>query len=632
MASSSRATDWRRRGAVLLVFLLSGMTVWARPDIMPLKDVKVGMKGIGKTVIRGREIETFTVEVMGILSNNKLNENILISGQSILVKVGGKVIEEAGGIAAGMSGSPVFINNKLVGGLSSGWVMTDHTVGLVTPIEEMLGIWDYPSTSARSQGEVGKPVRWVSADPLRLGDVTCHHLWEVDEPADLARCGLPVDAPVFVRARTPVMVQGLSEKYLRRLNERFRGTRLQAAPVPPVSPPSGPFALPGATPTGPASSTRSGTVPSASETFEPGSALGVQLARGDINLTTIGTLTYRDGKRILGFAHPFLKKGSVSFLMTGTHIYHCFSSVQMPFKIGAPTEMLGTITQDREKGIAGEIGRFPALVPVQLEITDKDLKRSRSINYQIVRDPTVFISVIESTLSQAIEEVCDREGGGTALLGIALECGSARGKQYQFRRENLFYSKSNIVGTLIGEVTGLLESVIDSELEEVFPSRLMLKVELEKARRTLTIEKVEVKNTSVTPGGMLEAWVTIRPFREKSLVRKARLPIPPDLNKETLVLSVYGLNSRTDDNEPAGDGKDGAKAGRDQKGEEGGETFEGVMSSWVNSPKNSDLIFHLAVEGEEVKKGRSSSRDLEIQPTSLVVLGRVETTISLTEE
>lgn len=586
---------------------------------MPLKDVKVGMKGIGKTVIRGREIETFTVEVMGILSNNKLNENILISGQSILVKVGGKVIEEAGGIAAGMSGSPVFINNKLVGGLSSGWVMTDHTVGLVTPIEEMLSIWDYPSTAALRKSEIGQPVRWVSTTPLRLGNVTCHHLWEVDDPDDLAKAGLPADAPVFVRARTPVMVQGLTEKYLRRLNERFRGVRLQAAPTPPAPSSVGSSALPE-------------TVPPASDSFEPGSALGVQLARGDINLTTIGTLTYRDGKRILGFAHPFLKKGNVSFLMTATHIYHCFSSVQMPFKIGAPTEMLGVITQDREKGIAGEIGRLPILVPVQLEVADKDLKRSRSISYQVVRDPTVFISVIESTLSQAIEEVCDREGGGTALLGIALECANASGKQYQFRRENLFYSKTDIVGTLLEEVTGLLELVIESELEEVYPVRLMLKIEMEKARRTLTIEKVEVKNTSITPGGMLEAWVTIRPFREKSLVRKARLPIPSDLGKETLVLSVYGLNSRVDEGEAGEDGKESGKGGRDQKLEEGNETFEGAMSAWVNSPKNSDLIFHLAPEGEEVKKSRTGSRDLEIQPTNQVVLGRVETTITLSEE
>ena len=107
-------------------------------DVLRLKDVKVGMKGFGKTVVHGRKIETFEAEVLGILSNNKVNENVLINGKSILVKVSGDVIRRAGGIAAGMSGSPVYIDGKLMGGISSGWIMTDHTVGLVTPIEEML--------------------------------------------------------------------------------------------------------------------------------------------------------------------------------------------------------------------------------------------------------------------------------------------------------------------------------------------------------------------------------------------------------------------------------------------------------------------------------------------------------------
>lgn len=625
MVSSSRKTDlWRALAVVLAVLGTGWMAAAADEEFLPLKDVKVGMKGYGKTVIHGREIATFTVEVMGILSNNKLNENILISGQSILVKVGGKVIEEAGGIAAGMSGSPVYINNRLVGGLSSGWVMTDHTVGLVTPIEEMLGIWDYPLTSRAPTGFGEGPVRWASARPIRLGETSFTHLWEVDDPAERLRCGVPAGDPLFVRVSAPVVVQGLSDKSVLVLNRRLKGRHLQAVSIPLVA--SAPD-LPGLNPS------QAATRPAglASETLEPGSALGVQLARGDINMTTIGTLTHRDGKRILGFAHPFLKKGNVSFLMTGTHIYHSFSSVEMPFKIGAPTEMVGIITQDREKGIAGEIGRFPVMVPIQLEISDKDLKRSRSINYQVVRDPTVFISVIESTLMQGIEEVIDREGEGTALLGIALECANPAGKQYQFRRENLFYAKSDIVGTLVDEVTSLLDTIIDSDLEEVFPTRLMLKVEVEKARRTLAIEKVEVKNTSVTPGGVLEAWVTIRPYREKSLVRKAKLPIPHDIGKENLTLTVFSLNAKLEDTVPAEDGKEPGK-GREPRPEEGAESFEAAMSAWVNSPKNSDLLFQLTTEGEEVKKIKLNNKDLEIQPTSLVVLGRVDTTISLNEE
>ncbi|OIP30772.1 hypothetical protein AUK22_01710 [bacterium CG2_30_54_10] len=614
-AFAVRSSFANRLASVLFAVLFLSVQVDANDAIMPLKDVKVGMKGFGKTVIHGRDIETFNVEVMGVLSNNKLNENILISGQSILVKVSGQVIQDAGGIAAGMSGSPVYINGKIIGGLSSGWVMTDHTVGLVTPIEEMLDIWDYPLTSSRPVDE--KPVLWTCSAPLRLGGKIVNRLWEVSDDEDVSRSGILPGEPVFLHAATPVFIQGLSDKFLGILNSHFKNRHLQAVPIPPGMNLS-------------AVSSKG----NASETLEPGSAIGVQLARGDINLTTLGTLTYRDGKRILAFAHPFLKKGNVSFLMTGTHIYHSFSSVQMPFKIGAPTEMLGVITQDREKGISGEVGRFPTMVPVQLEISDKDIKRSRSINYQVVRDPAVFISVIESTLQQAIEEVIDRDGEGTAQMVIALECANSAGKQYQFRRENLFHSKSDIVGSLIEETTGLLGNIMDSDLEEVSPTRLMLKLEVEKQRRTMNIEKVEVKNHSITPGGILEAWVTIRPYREKSLVRKAKLPIPHDIGKENLTLSVFGLSGRVEDSEATGDGKDGAKSGKENRSsdEKSPETFDAAMSEWVNSPKNSDLLFQLTAEGEEVKKIKLNNRDLEIQPTNLVVQGRVETTISLSEE
>ena len=136
-------------GALFIAFLLwSAIPVLATEvEFMPLKEITVGMKGFGKTVIAGRKIEKFDVEVLGIVSNNKINESTLINGKSILVKVSGDVIKRAGGIAAGMSGSPVYIDNKLVGGISSGWLMTDHTVGLVTPIEEMLEIWNYPSAN-----------------------------------------------------------------------------------------------------------------------------------------------------------------------------------------------------------------------------------------------------------------------------------------------------------------------------------------------------------------------------------------------------------------------------------------------------------------------------------------------------
>ncbi|PKL38709.1 MAG: hypothetical protein CVV41_22160 [Candidatus Riflebacteria bacterium HGW-Riflebacteria-1] len=583
----------------------------ASVDILKIKDVKVGMRGIGKTVVQGRKIETFEVEVLGILSNNKVNENLLINGNSILVKVSGDVIRRAGGIAAGMSGSPVYVDGKLMGGISSGWIMTDHTVGLVTPIEEMLEIWTYPELASLS--DAATPKRWFLNSPIKLGERVVNAVWEIacNQPDSLLQPA--ADELVFRQAAAEVYVDGISGRAAKILETKMSRSNLKFAQKSELKNNSSPDQK-----VEPAN-------------YEPGSSIGIQLARGDINLTTLGTLTHRSEHRILALAHPFMKKGRVAFLMTGAFIHHSFSSVEMPFKIGAPSEMLGIITQDREKGISGEIGRFPEMVPVQIDVLDKDLQITRSINYQIVKDPSVFGMVLESTLVQALEGVIDRAGAGTALLGISLDCANLSGEQYSFRRENMFYSRADIVQSLISEVGSLIEMVTESEIEEVMPTRLLLKIEIERRRRTLTIEKVEIKNAQVAGGGVLDVEVTLRPFREGKFVRKVKIPIPQDIGKENLVLTVFGLNTRADEAEVT-DTRD-ARSSREARGDETQIVdFDSVIRTWANSPKNSDLLFQLAIEGDELKKIKLNGKELEIQPTNLVVTGRVDTTLTLSEE
>jgi hypothetical protein len=195
----------------------------------------------------------------------------------------------------------------------------------------------------------------------------------------------------------------------------------------------------------------------------------------------------------------------------------------------------------------------------------------------------------------------------------------------------MFYSRTDIVQTLINELSSLMEMVVESEIEEVMPARLLLKIEIQKKRRTVSIEKVEVKNSSITSGGILDVEVTLKPFREKSFVRKVKLPIPQELGKENLTLSVFGLNMRIEDADSVGEGRE-AKPARDSRNEEPVIDFDSAIRTWANSPKNSDLLFQLTVEGDEMKKIKLNGKDMEVQPTNLVVTGRVDTTLTLSED
>ncbi|MEW6711446.1 MAG: SpoIVB peptidase S55 domain-containing protein, partial [Candidatus Riflebacteria bacterium] len=285
----------------ILINLLISAGFAAEVEILPLKDIKVGMKAIGKTVVIGKKIETFDVEILGILSNNKVNENLLINGNSILVKVSGDVIKRAGGIAAGMSGSPVYVENKLIGGISSGWVMTDHTVGLVTPIEEMLEINQYP---VMSSAEKSFETVWNLAEPVVINGRTIKKIRETNSCSARTAIG----EAVFCRVSADVFVDGLSGKAADNFKNKMKSKNIRIAQAP----------------RGSISSSESISVSASS--FEPGSAIGIQLARGDINLSTLGTLTWRDGNKILMLAHSFLKKGNVGYLMTGAVIHHSFAS------------------------------------------------------------------------------------------------------------------------------------------------------------------------------------------------------------------------------------------------------------------------------------------------------------------
>lgn len=604
---------------VLTAFLLWNAipVLAAEVEFFPLKELQAGMKGYGKTVISGRKIEKFDIEVLGVCSNNKMNETPLINGKSILVKVSGDVIKRAGGIAAGMSGSPVYIDNKLVGGISSGWLMTDHTVGLITPIDEMLEIWNYPSESKTKTGiKTGCLQKHYLDKSIKIGNKTIDTI--IEAPYSLASSVVPgSNEAVFSQAATELRIDDLNKN---RVSDSIKA-RLNRKNVivsdnnknEKDSNLSGYFAI------------------ISPDYYEPGSSIGIQLARGDINVTTLGTLTHRDGERILGLAHSFLKKGKVSFLLTGAYIHHSFGSVQMPFKIGAPTEMLGTVEQDREKGISAVIGKLPAMIPIKIDVTDKTLGTEKSINYQIVRDASVLTTVLDTTIMQALEGAIDREGPGTALMSISMDCSSKSGETYNFRRENLFYSKTDICQVLTNEVTSLVDMISESEFEEVMPTRILLKVEIENKRRTLTIEKVEVKSSSVSSGGVLDVEVTLKPFREPKFIRKVKLPIPQDIGKESLTLSVFGLNMKVEDLDVPTDSKEN-KASNYKQEENATNDFSSVIRSWTSSPKNSDILFQITVEGDENKKLKMNNKDYEIQPTNLVVTGRVDTTLTLSEE
>jgi hypothetical protein len=322
--------------------------VAAAPPAVPtlgVDEIRPGQKAVVRTVFQGDRIEEFGAEIVGVLSTGR------VEGDLILARATSERVVSTG-VAAGMSGSPVYVDGKLVGALSTGWSFTREPIFGITPIREMLEVLDHGGAgAAETAGPTGVEVQSRSAG-VRFGEFR----WEDDPPPGSAgdpavsagaagASRIPDAAPHFAPLRIPLAASGFDPLAL----DALRGELgpLGFAVVPGGRAPGG----------GPAA-----------DALVPGAAVAVDVMRGDLLLSAIGTVTYRDGDRVLIFGHPFFQSGDVKLPLSTASITTVISSQQNSFKVGVTGRAAGTVTQDRRAAVAGVIGPSPRLLPVSVAV------------------------------------------------------------------------------------------------------------------------------------------------------------------------------------------------------------------------------------------------------------------------
>lgn len=457
---------------VLSIFLSPWTVLEAAPEFMPVQDIQIGMTGIAKTVVTGTEIETFGIRVLGILKGKGP------SGDLILVKTYGDVIDRTGGIAQGMSGSPVYIDGKLVGAIAYGWSMSDHTIGMVTPIQDMIKVWDYPRTSS--------------------------HFLSNQDAYDRA-----------VPLKTPLMVSGFGQESLKRLTE-------QLSPYGLVPMETGD--MPAGVNPGP---------------IKPGSAIGVQLVRGDISMGALGTVTYLEGNRLVAFGHPFLKRGPANYFMTNAYVFTTVKGLENSFKVGATGQLIGTINQDRGTGVAGVIDEFPYLVPFEVTVKDQALQKSNTLRFQVVQDEEIAPVLGATSVFNAIEKTSDRLGSGTAKVSFEITGKNLPGDMV-IKRDNLFFSPSNIGETAVAEVYEALALLSSNSYGPVDILDVKVNIEVDADRRIASILSARTLNSTAKPGETVDVAVTLKPYRGQNFTKIIPFTIPKEQQPGNMTLEVRG--------------------------------------------------------------------------------------------
>jgi len=460
-----------RLALLAFLFILPVSLVLAAPEIMPVNEVQPGMRGIAKTVVSGTELEEFGVEVLGIMKNKGA------TGDLILIRTYGDVIDRTGGIAQGMSGSPVYINDKLVGAVAYGWSLTDHKIGMVTPIEDMLKMWELP-------------------DNFNGGTVVAH----------------PVEG--FEELSTPLMVSGFGEHALSMLQDKLKPFNLI------------PYAV--------------GDVPSGVNfgPLEPGSAVGVEMVRGDVSMGALGTVTYVEGDKVLAFGHPFLKKGNVGYFMTNAYVFTTVSGLENSFKVGTTGGAIGLINQDRGAGIAGKIDKYPAVVPLNVVVKDNDTSKNLDMDVQVVQDEQLFPVLSATTVYNVIDKTMDRLGPGTAKVSFTIKARHMPGDI--ITRENMFYSPANVGEAAVGEFFDAMAMLASNQYNMVDIMDVKVNVAVTEERRTASITEAKAQTATAEPGGKVDIAVTLKPFRGEKITRTVPFVIPANQPEGPMLLEVRG--------------------------------------------------------------------------------------------
>ncbi|HEX9501892.1 MAG TPA: SpoIVB peptidase S55 domain-containing protein [Thermoanaerobaculia bacterium] len=366
----------RRLLAISLSILTVLAAATAAAETMPLSQIQKGMRGYGVTVFEGNRLEKFDVEILGVLRNIGPGQNL------ILAKVDSPMVQRAG-VIAGMSGSPVYIDGKVIGALAYSWQFAKEPVAGITPIEEMLKIADLGSRNAAAV--VAATPRMSGADFLgAIANQKTTELFDKLEngfagatPASTTSGVKPIAVPLSLSSFAPETIARFS-KYLDAMGF--------------VAVPSGSSASSGA----PGSS-------AASSEFHPGDAIAAVLLNGDFNVAATGTVTFIDGKRIYAFGHPFLDIGEVSFPMAKSEIITVMPSLASSFKFASTGKVVGAFRQDRSTGIMGMVGDNADMIPIDVTVDGSGLSQSYHVN--IVRhsllSPLILAMAADSVVANA---------------------------------------------------------------------------------------------------------------------------------------------------------------------------------------------------------------------------------------
>jgi hypothetical protein len=471
---------------IACTILTSGL--FAAPSIFPLKDVRPGQRGIGKTIFSGDKIEEFQVEVLGVLENLGPKQSI------ILARLSGGPLEKTG-VIQGMSGSPVYIDGKLAGAVALAFSFAKDPIAGIRPIEDMLAVEGAPLA--------GRVADLVSPNPAAAGKTGWLEASTASGLGDLVEIATPVSLSGF----TPATIDHFAPE-LRKLHlEPRQGV------------------------------SSGGSIPAklgSPQALRAGDMISVQLLSGDLTMGADGTVTAIDDKHVFAFGHRFLAVGGTELPFARANVITVLANLSSSFKISSPLEWMGTITEDRSTSIYGELGRRAATVPLSISLQGSR-PTPMSYHMEMVNDRVLSPLILQMAVFSAIDATERTTGLGSFVLHGAVDFQQGLPP---LRLENTYSGDFNVPLIASLGVASPLSYIMGSGFDALKIKDIHLSIEAFERKRVLQIDQIAVSKKEIHPGDTVELAVTLAGENGVEVTKNVRYPVQIGCQPGTLQFTI----------------------------------------------------------------------------------------------
>ena len=494
--------------AILVGFaLVEAQIAWDPEKFMPLEEIKPSMQGKCYTVFSGTTVEPFDFEVISIEYNYTPTWHVIwIKGLS-------ENFKQTGG-AGGMSGSPCYIDGRLIGAFSLAfWNQREHAnIGGVTPIQMMVevthrGMTPNPDYAGNNLFNLRKKFTVQDIDFLPFGEIP------EKPPNQFDTLRLSTTTSKSAVIQTPLALSTTNTQIMEVLKPVFQKhgmTPIQGS---------------------------GGGAPVKSTPIAPGQIVGIEYARGDFAAFGYGTITHIEGKQMLAFGHAMSGEGNVNLPLSGGYVHFILPLNTRSSKYASATGPIGTLVQDREGAIAGLIGDYPKFLPINAKVQTTDGKIHKK-KYEVARDPDMASMMAMIGVWNIIDSIEMYRGDHQINIDTTIKLAGQQGLNTQEINHSNIFSSSGSPGIAAYRSISPLIDLMDNPYNKVIVDKVDINIKIEDKRKTAIIEGLRIEKDSYRPGELISISVILRPYLENPIVQKAQITIPQDTPEALVTLLV----------------------------------------------------------------------------------------------